>query len=382
MPPLTFRSDDPTRPAVRAVIERHLRFANSISDPEDVHAMDAGKLAQGAVSFFSGSVGDEVVVIGALKELSVDHLELKSMHTIEEARGNGHARAMVRHLLAQARQRGATRVSLETGAMEEMAASRALYKACGFEETGRFGDYPPGRNNVFMTIVLHQVRYPVVLLDLDHCLLDSDRSETLAFEGTMRSVGVAPTDDLFARYQELNAELWAAVERGELSPNDVRHIRFSRFTDTEGIHADPAVMAEEFVVRLGAEGDLYDGAEDALTELARVATLGLVTNGIGSVQRSRIERLGLDRWFSAYVISGEAGVAKPNRAIFDMILIDLGEPDRNDVLMVGDSLTSDIAGGINAGIDTCLFDPQGRHAHPPSTYVIDDLEQLQPIVSG
>ena len=159
-------------------------------------------------------------------------------------------------------------------------------------------------------------------------------------------------------------------------------VRFATLFDQVGVDADPVVAGDRYVAALGEHGELYPGTEQALDRLSAQATLGLVTNGIGEVQRARIQRLGLRRWFSSFTISGEVGIAKPNPAIFDLAFADLGAPDRSSSLMVGDSLSSDMAGGVAAGIDTAWFDRNGQSADGvPITYRIEALADLVPIVA-
>ncbi len=146
--------DDPRRDDVRALLERHLAFANEHTPPEDVHALDLDGLLDPAVTFFSLRVDGELLGIGAIKQLDDDHAELKSMHTAEAARGRGVGRAIVDHLLAVAGTRGLHRVSLETGAMEAFAPARSLYASVGFTSSGPFGDYEQSPNSTFMTLVL------------------------------------------------------------------------------------------------------------------------------------------------------------------------------------------------------------------------------------
>lgn len=146
--------DDPRKPDVLALLERHLEFARSVTPPEDVHALDLDGLVDPSVTFFSLREDGRLLGIGAIKELTRGHMELKSIHTAEEARGNGVGRAVVERLLASARERGATRVSLETGSTDEFAASRSLYAQLGFVECEPFGDYSPSRNSTFMTLEL------------------------------------------------------------------------------------------------------------------------------------------------------------------------------------------------------------------------------------
>lgn len=147
--------DDPRRPDILALLERHLSFAREVTPPEDVHALDPDGLLDPSVTFFSLRDGDHLLGIGAIKELDHSHIELKSIHTAEEARGKGVGRAMVNRLLKVAKERGATRVSLETGSMAAFAPSRALYQGMGFVECEPFADYNPSRESTFMTLKLH-----------------------------------------------------------------------------------------------------------------------------------------------------------------------------------------------------------------------------------
>jgi putative acetyltransferase len=146
--------DDPRAADIRQLLERHLAFANSHSPAEDVHALDVHGLLDPRLTFFSYRLGDEVLGVGALKELDSWHGELKSMHTAEQARGQGIGRAMVDHLLEVARARGYHRVSLETGSMAAFEPARSLYTKLGFQPCEPFGDYSKSRNSTCMTLVL------------------------------------------------------------------------------------------------------------------------------------------------------------------------------------------------------------------------------------
>jgi YjjG family noncanonical pyrimidine nucleotidase len=228
------------------------------------------------------------------------------------------------------------------------------------------------------------VRYTHLLFDLDHTLLDSHESERLAYAHTMATIGLRDPDAHFGRYVSINQEMWVAVEAGDLQPSEVRHLRFERFLAEVGIDADAHAMADAFVYGLGRFGELYDGARAALEALAVLATLAMVTNGLSEVQRARIERLGLGPYFHTVIISSEVGVTKPRREIFDLAFAGLGDPRPETALMIGDSLTSDIAGGRNFGIDTCWYNPQRipKGEADVVTHEIEDLGDLQPIVAG
>ncbi len=145
---------DPNSAAARTLLAAHLAFAHEHSPPEFVHALDDSGLQTPDVSFYVGREGDALVVVGALRQLSTDHGEIKSMHTASAFRGNGHGRAMLDHLLAVARERGYRRVSLETGTPAAFEPARTLYAAAGFRPCGRFGDYPESDFSTFMTLEL------------------------------------------------------------------------------------------------------------------------------------------------------------------------------------------------------------------------------------
>lgn len=147
--------DDPRRADVVVLLERHLTFANTHSPPEDVHALDLTGLLIPAITFCSArTTSDELLGIGALKELDPAHGELKSMHTAIEARGQGVGTAMVTHLLGLARSRGYARVSLETGATEPFAPAHSLYAGFGFTACPPFADYVEGPFSRCMTLPL------------------------------------------------------------------------------------------------------------------------------------------------------------------------------------------------------------------------------------
>ena len=225
--------------------------------------------------------------------------------------------------------------------------------------------------------------YSVFLLDLDHTLFDTDASELAAFEQTMLAAGVQDAERYLQPYQTINVQLWAAVERGEISPNVVRTGRFERLVAEQGLDADPQQMADDFVAGLGACGELYEGAHEVLQHLSENAALAMVTNGLGEVQRSRIERLGLGDYFDAVAISAELGVAKPGVEIFDFVFQSLGSPSRKNAVMVGDNLSADIRGGVNYGIATCWYNP---HGHPSngtdqSDHEIEDLNELRKLLA-
>jgi 2-haloacid dehalogenase len=226
------------------------------------------------------------------------------------------------------------------------------------------------------------VGYETLLFDLDHTLLDSDASEIAAYAHTMAMIELVNPDDHFERYLRINHAMWSAVERGEIQPAQVRHLRFQQFVDEIGISADPFAMADAFVWGLGAHGELYEGARSMLDQLAGQVRMAMVTNGLSEVQRARIERLDLAKYFDAVVISSEVGVTKPRPQIFDITFEQLGHPDKQTSLMIGDSLTSDIRGGSDYEIATCWVNWRRDQAVDDVviTHEITAIEQVVQIV--
>ena len=216
------------------------------------------------------------------------------------------------------------------------------------------------------------MRFTTIIFDLDHTLLDSDRSEELAFAHVLDSIDVDHPEQHLPVYQRINSALWKKVEAGELSPNEVKVERFVQLLDALDIDADPEALGEHYLEGLAENGELYLGARSLLDSLSDLR-LGLVTNGIGALQRRRLDRLELDNYFDGVVISGEVGVAKPDPTIFEHLNFCTWLP--NETVIVGDSLTSDIAAGANAGISTCWYNPTASPRSGPNSPTVE-VDQL------
>jgi putative acetyltransferase len=143
--------DDLSHPAVQALLGEHLQDMHALSPPESVHALDIESLRAPEVTFWTAWIGDELAGCGALKCLSATHGEIKSMRTPEGRRRNGAAKALLAHIIDEARARGYERLSLETGSMESFVPAHRLYESFGFTRCGPFGGYVEDPNSVFMT---------------------------------------------------------------------------------------------------------------------------------------------------------------------------------------------------------------------------------------
>lgn len=224
--------------------------------------------------------------------------------------------------------------------------------------------------------------YDWVFLDADGTLFDYHAAEAAAIEGAFDACGLTFGPAIGRLYTRINAAVWREYERGEISQEALKAERFRRLFATIGVTADAEVFSERYLRILSRQTRLLDGAELVVRQLVRRARLLLLTNGIAEVQRPRFAAAPIRDCVDEIVISGEVGVAKPDPAIFDIALDRAGRPARERVLMVGDNLVSDIAGGACAGLDTCWYNPathpNGRGVEP--TYEIRTLPELLEIV--
>ena len=226
-------------------------------------------------------------------------------------------------------------------------------------------------------------KYYCILFDADNTLLDFDAAESKALADTLRNYGIEPDAETVQTYRTINGELWRQLEKGQIRRDKLMAERFTRFLKAVNAAGSGAEMNQYYLDQLSTHPDLAaPNVLDVMKELAEVATLAVVTNGFDRVQSRRVAESGLKEFVEEVFVSEKLDSEKPNRKIFDTALRSLGVENRERVLMVGDSLTSDIQGGINAGLDTCWYNP--NHAENPGkvcpTYEISKLEELYQLV--
>ncbi len=172
--------------------------------------------------------------------------------------------------------------------------------------------------------------------------------------------------------------MWLEFERGTMTQARLKTERFESLFAATDVDADPTLFSSLYLKNLARRTDLIDGAEKVLARLSTSARGLLITNGLAAVQRPRFSSSAILRYFSGFVISEEIGSAKPAPEIFDAAFAEMGHPDKAEVLMIGDSLSSDIKGGNDFGIDTCWYNPGGAAPDPEiePTYEIADLQEL------
>ncbi len=203
-----------------------------------------------------------------------------------------------------------------------------------------------------------------LLLDLDGTVLDFEASQRHALRETVTALGVSWDDEHAVTYARINVALWEAYERREIEATALRTTRWRQFLEALEVEADPDGVGTDYLAAFARGAHLIEGAREAVAALAQRLSLIAVTNGFGDVQHERLERSGLRRHLDGVVVSDEVGAAKPQPRIFDVAFELAGHPPRDRVAIVGDSLTSDIAGGRSYGITTIWVNPAGADAAP------------------
>jgi 2-haloacid dehalogenase len=227
-------------------------------------------------------------------------------------------------------------------------------------------------------------RYELLLFDADGTILDYDAGERQALGATLASCSLPRTPEVLQLYRQINSGLWKSFERGEIRAEEIKTERFRQLFTAAGSDADPREAGALYLEHLGKTGFLMPGARELLTLLRPDFRLALITNGITRTQYGRLEAAGIRDCFDPVIISEEVGVQKPDPGIFSLLFRRAGHARKETALIIGDSLTSDMAGGIGFGIDTCWFNPnkQPRNPEIPVTWEIHRLAELPALLSG
>ncbi|MBR5869765.1 MAG: YjjG family noncanonical pyrimidine nucleotidase [Clostridia bacterium] len=196
--------------------------------------------------------------------------------------------------------------------------------------------------------------------DIDDTLLDFKRGEAAAIRQTLSHIGIAPTEETVKLYSEINEALWKRLERGEVTRDQVLVGRFEQLFSVLGFAGDAPQTQELYFSYLGEQHDYITGAQEILDALCGKYRMYAVSNGTTVIQNKRLAASGLDRVFDRIFLSQAIGAEKPAAAFFDACFAALPDVKREEVLIIGDSLTSDIRGGEMAGLKTCWFNPRGK----------------------
>lgn len=223
-----------------------------------------------------------------------------------------------------------------------------------------------------------------VLLDLDDTILDFHRAEAAAVSKTFLCLGIEPTEQIVHRYSEINAAHWRMLERGEITRPQVLTGRFRQLFSELGADCDLEQTQQIYEAYLSQGHYFIPGAEQLLETLHGNYLLYLVSNGNAVVQEGRLKSAGIAPYFEDIFISELIGADKPSKAYFDRCFARIPDFDPVQAILIGDSPTSDILGGINAGVKTCWFNPKHRPPHPAiqPDFEIDHLCDLIPLLAS
>lgn len=225
--------------------------------------------------------------------------------------------------------------------------------------------------------------FDILFLDLDDTILDFKKAERIAISATIRDFGVEPTEEVLGRYHVINKGQWEMLERGEKTRAQILVDRFDILFRELGVDVDAEKCARRYEYNLSQGHWFLPGAEEAVKRLHKRFRLFLASNGTASVQHGRMTSAGLYPWFEKVFVSQEIGFNKPSVDYFNACFAQIPDFDRSRCIMVGDSLSSDILGGINAGIATCWVAPLSKDpgAIRPD-YRIESITQLEELLDS
>ncbi|WP_445772435.1 pyrimidine 5'-nucleotidase [Shewanella sp.] len=221
-------------------------------------------------------------------------------------------------------------------------------------------------------------KYKWILFDADETLFHFDAFAGLKLMFSRFDIEFNADD--FARYQQVNKPLWVEYQNGLIS---AAHLQHSRFNDwARRLSVSPQYLNSQFLTAMADICQPLPGARELVDSLTGRVNLGIITNGFTQLQSIRLSRTGFQDAFNPVVISEQLGKAKPDIAIFNHALNLMGEPEKHQVLMVGDNLHSDILGGMNAGIDTCWLNHYGAPLTDDiaPSYQVSNLTQLHQLL--
>lgn len=228
-------------------------------------------------------------------------------------------------------------------------------------------------------------KYTTILFDADNTLLDFDKDENEALKRVMTDYNLPITDENCSEYAKINAALWKQFEKGEITKMDIKKNRFKTFLNFLGITDgfDAFEVNETYLGYLTEGGNKIDGSLEVCKSLKEKGyELYIVTNGIANTQANRLKKSGLLPYFTEVFASETVGYQKPMKEFFDHVLSKINEKDKSKLLVIGDSLSSDIKGAQNAGLDYIWYN-HSKNEIPSdlgAAAIIDDIKELEELL--
>lgn len=223
-----------------------------------------------------------------------------------------------------------------------------------------------------------------VLFDSDDTLLDFTLAEHEALKKTLLEIGIEPVEETISLYSSINKRHWEMLERGELTRAQVLTQRFERIFEALGIDGDSAATQNIYERNLSIGHYFIPGAVELLEALYGKYKLYMVTNGNEKVQVPRLKSAGIGHFFEEIFISQRVGYDKPRIEFFERCFAKMPHYEKDEMIIIGDSLTSDIQGGINAGIHNCWFNPHGKQGREDIVpeYIVTGLEEIPSLLES
>ena len=228
------------------------------------------------------------------------------------------------------------------------------------------------------------MKYEVIIFDADETLFDFEKAEKVAFINLLKEYNFEDIDYIYEAYRKINLLIWQEFEQGLITQNALKTERFLRLSKQLNLDFKADIMAKRFTPHLANASYLYPESLELVKRLSKDYRLLIITNGLKEIQEKRISSSIIAPYFEAIIISEVVMVAKPDPKIFEYALEAINYHNKSKVLMVGDSITSDIKGGINFGIDTCWYNPHkvNNHTNIKPTYIINSLFELDKIIKS
>ena len=226
-------------------------------------------------------------------------------------------------------------------------------------------------------------KYPILWFDLDNTLLSFKNSSFEAFSALLKEIGLEEKEDSYEVFHKINKVEWRIFEDGKITQDQLKHSRFQNYFDHIGFDFDGLTANGIYLKHIVQFPYYVEGAQELLKTLQEQKyKMSIITNGMKEVQRPRIKLCNWDHYFDQIFVSDEIGLAKPNVEFFNYCLEKSGHPDKSEILVIGDTLESDILGAKNANIKSCWINPNGDYCPPDlkPDYEINKLAELYEIV--
>ena len=219
------------------------------------------------------------------------------------------------------------------------------------------------------------MKYTTLLFDLDDTLLDFGKAEDNAITRLLEKYNIPASDENKRLYSEINQSKWHALEKGEITRKELFATRFPDYFAALGVEIDGAIANAEYISFLGQGHFLLDGALETCRALSEKYSMYIITNGAKKAQEGRLTGSPLMQYFDGVFISEEIGFDKPKKEYFDFVYANIPEKDKSKTLVIGDSLSSDIAGAVNYGIDCCWVN-KGEEKTSDASYTVKKVSDL------